>query len=187
MYKWRGGEVVFPWFSFFCNSEVGNAKGVLQEYSYGCLLHFGWFLFFRNGNGKTFCICATHCGFLLWPHSKASFDMRLGLGKSVISHVNLGFSQPHLAMEKFLHESLLSQLLWGWEGGVTILPYPKSETFERRTRSLETLKQIKTNMVSSYLKYFSFPLLVNKNPSLESLVTVVQEEVYFSFCFEFWK
>lgn len=63
-----------PWFFFFCNSEVINAEVVLKEsilvdtcFTSGC------FLFFRNGDGKTFCVYASHSDFFLWPHSKGFF------------------------------------------------------------------------------------------------------------------
>lgn len=113
------GEEEKRFSSHFSSSAIlklGMRSSSAGNNSRGYLLHFGWFLFSRNGDGKTSCICATHSGFRLWPHSTAFFDTRLGVGKSVISHVKLGFSQPHLAVEKLSHESLLSQLLRGGKG-----------------------------------------------------------------------
>lgn len=95
-----------------CKCRSGSARNILVDTCFAS----GCFLFFRNGDGKTFCVCATHSDFLLWPHSKAFFDMRLGLGKSVISRVNLRFSQPHTAVEKFLHESSLFNSYGGRKG-----------------------------------------------------------------------
>lgn len=77
------------------------------------------------------------------------------------SHVNPRFSQPLTADENLLlHESLLFQLLRGWEGGVTILPYQKTETSEGRTRPLETLTQITSDKwkLSVYFKVLQFSL-----------------------------
>lgn len=158
-YKWRGREKVFPWF-FFCNFEVANAEVVLPErllWILALLLGF-FFHFLAMGMEKPASIQVTLTSFCdLTARPFLTWDW---VWVKVGSHVNLGFSQPLTAVEKLLHESFLFHLLRGWEGGVTILPYQKTETSESRTRPLETVTQITSDnwKLSIYFKILQFSL-----------------------------
>lgn len=103
----------------FCSSatlKLQMQKWFCKKYSCGYLLHFCVFFYclgmgMEKPSASMQLILASFCDLIARP-----FLTWLGLGKSVISHVNLGFSQPHTAVEKLLHESFLFQLLRGWEG-----------------------------------------------------------------------